>query len=70
MLNSSTGSYSLSCLSQLTFDPLGSALMQLIASILTCLAKHNPSLISSEASLERMSSSGDAFMNRVNDIIR
>ncbi|XP_048254024.1 S phase cyclin A-associated protein in the endoplasmic reticulum-like [Haliotis rufescens] len=54
---------------KLPYDPLAASLMQVVASVLSCLAKNNPTLHSSEASLERMSSSGDAFANRGNDII-
>ena len=55
---------------QLPFDPVTCNLMQLIATILNCLAKNNPMVSASEASAERMGSSGDAFLNRANDIIR
>ena len=55
---------------KLPYDGLCTALMQLIATILTCLAKNNPAVNSSDASAERMSGSGDAFMNRGNDLIR
>ncbi|ESO94542.1 hypothetical protein LOTGIDRAFT_215534 [Lottia gigantea] len=54
---------------KLPSDPVAGNLMQLIATILTRLAKNNPSTTCSEASLERMSSSGDAFLNRGNDFI-
>ncbi|XP_023932135.1 S phase cyclin A-associated protein in the endoplasmic reticulum-like isoform X1 [Lingula anatina] len=53
----------------LPHDVVCTSLMQLIATILSCLAKQNPSSNSSEASAERMSSTGDAFMSRGNDII-
>ncbi|XP_036365773.1 S phase cyclin A-associated protein in the endoplasmic reticulum isoform X3 [Octopus sinensis] len=55
---------------KLPSDSLSISLMQLISSILSCLAKNNPLSNSSEASVERMSSSGDAFLNRGNDLIR
>lgn len=54
---------------KLPSDSLSVGLMQLISSILSCLAKNNPLSNSSEASVERMSSSGDAFLNRGNDLI-
>ncbi|CAI9733996.1 phase cyclin A-associated in the endoplasmic reticulum-like isoform X1 [Octopus vulgaris] len=54
---------------KLPSDSLSISLMQLISSILSCLAKNNPLSNSSEASVERMSSSGDAFLNRGNDLI-
>ncbi|KAL5005177.1 hypothetical protein ScPMuIL_018633 [Solemya velum] len=55
--------------SDLPHDPVATVLMQLIACILSCLAKNNPLLNCSEASVERMSGSGDAFVNRGNDVI-
>lgn len=54
---------------QLPFDPVCCSLMQVLATVLTCLAKNNPASNCSEASAERMSATGDAFMNRGNDII-
>ena len=54
----------------LPYDPLSTSLMQLIATILNCLAKNNPMMSASDASAERMSSSGDSFSSRANDIIR
>ena len=54
----------------LPYDSAAVSLLQLLSTILSCLAKHNPSINSSEASMERMSSTGDAFMNRGNDMIR
>ena len=67
---SSTMSFAVATPSRLSYDLLGSSLMQLIATILSCLSKKNPSANSSEASAVRMSSSGDAFISRVNDIVR
>ncbi|KAK2159680.1 hypothetical protein LSH36_148g05042 [Paralvinella palmiformis] len=66
VLSSSGGATSL----HLPYDPLATSLMQLIATVLSVLSKHNPMAISSEASAERMSTSGDAFMSRANDIVR
>ncbi|KAK3743773.1 hypothetical protein RRG08_043505 [Elysia crispata] len=54
---------------QLPFDPVCCSLMQVLATVLTCLAKNNPASNCSEASAERMTATGDAFMNRGNDII-
>ncbi|XP_041368971.1 S phase cyclin A-associated protein in the endoplasmic reticulum-like [Gigantopelta aegis] len=54
---------------KMSHDPLAASLMQVITCVLTCLAKNNPTLHSSEASMERMSSSGDAFASRANDFI-
>ena len=56
--------------SDLPYDPIGSALMQTVSTILTCLARNNPATRSSEASAERMTMSGDSFLNRANDNIR
>ncbi|GFR79611.1 S phase cyclin A-associated protein in the endoplasmic reticulum-like isoform X2 [Elysia marginata] len=55
---------------QLPFDPVCCSLMQVLGMVLTCLAKNNPASNCSEASAERMTATGDAFMNRGNDIIR
>ena len=55
---------------RLPFDLISTSLMQFLATILLCLAKNNPTMNASEASAERMSGSGDAYMNRGNDIIR
>lgn len=54
----------------LPFDPVCSGLMQVLSTVLSCLAKNNPASNCSEASSERMSGTGDAFTNRGNDIIR
>lgn len=54
----------------LPFDPVCSGLMQILSTVLSCLAKNNPSSNCSEASSERMSGTGDAFANRGNDLIR
>ncbi|KAK7009489.1 S phase cyclin A-associated protein in the endoplasmic reticulum-like isoform X1 [Biomphalaria glabrata] len=53
----------------LPFDPVCSGLMQILSTVLSCLAKNNPSSNCSEASSERMSGTGDAFANRGNDLI-
>ncbi|XP_059161498.1 S phase cyclin A-associated protein in the endoplasmic reticulum-like isoform X2 [Physella acuta] len=53
----------------LPFDPVCSGLMQVLSTVLSCLAKNNPASNCSEASSERMSGTGDAFTNRGNDII-
>ncbi|CAL1531856.1 unnamed protein product [Lymnaea stagnalis] len=53
----------------LPFDPVCSGLMQVLSTVLSCLAKNNPAINCSEASSERMSATGDAFTNRGNDII-
>ncbi|KAL4227984.1 hypothetical protein ACF0H5_013422 [Mactra antiquata] len=54
---------------KIPYNLLGINLLQLLAVILTCLAKNSPSTKSSEASLERMSNTVDAFTSRGNDII-
>ena len=61
---------SVSTLDRLPFDPVASSLLQLIATVLHCLAKNNPSTNASDASAERMTMSGDTFMNRANDVLR
>ncbi|XP_033749375.1 S phase cyclin A-associated protein in the endoplasmic reticulum-like isoform X2 [Pecten maximus] len=55
--------------SKLPFDLIAVSLMQLLSSILNCLAKYGPTAKCSEASAERMSSSGDPFTIRGNDVI-
>lgn len=54
----------------LPYDAVAVSTLQLVSTVLSCLAKHNPSINSSEASMERMSGTGDAFMSRGNDMIR
>ncbi|XP_060063771.1 S phase cyclin A-associated protein in the endoplasmic reticulum-like [Ylistrum balloti] len=54
---------------KLPFDLVAVSLMQLLSSILNCLAKYGPTAKCSEASAERMSSSGDPFTIRGNDVI-
>ncbi|XP_064618910.1 S phase cyclin A-associated protein in the endoplasmic reticulum-like isoform X2 [Lineus longissimus] len=68
-LSNSMNSISSSQMNKLPNDPVATGLMQLLAAVLACLAKNNPSINSSEASAERMSGSGDALNNRANDII-
>ncbi|XP_076101540.1 S phase cyclin A-associated protein in the endoplasmic reticulum-like isoform X1 [Mytilus galloprovincialis] len=53
----------------LPYDAVAVSTLQLVSTVLSCLAKHNPSINSSEASMERMSGTGDAFMSRGNDMI-
>ncbi|KAH9488551.1 hypothetical protein Btru_061807, partial [Bulinus truncatus] len=53
----------------LPYDPVCSGLMQILSTVLSCLAKNNPSSNCSEASSERMSGTGDAFTFRGNDLI-
>ena len=56
---------------RLPCDTVASALLQLLVAVLACLARNNPTLNASDASAERMSSSGrDAFTTRANDIVR
>ena len=57
-------------LPKLPHNLLAINLMQLITTILSCLAKNSPSLKSSDASQERMSKTIDAFTSRGNDVIR
>ncbi|KAK3584862.1 hypothetical protein CHS0354_027613 [Potamilus streckersoni] len=45
------------------------SLIQLLSSILSCLAKHNPMSNSSDASVERMGNTTDAFTSRGSDVI-
>ncbi|XP_052278081.1 S phase cyclin A-associated protein in the endoplasmic reticulum-like isoform X2 [Dreissena polymorpha] len=54
---------------KLPYNLLGISLLQLLTIMLSCLAKNSPSTKSSEASLERMSNTVDAFTSRGNDII-
>lgn len=49
----------------LPHDPLASALMQLLASILTCLAKNAQTLAA-----EKNSQNSEALLSRTNDVIR
>lgn len=44
--------------------------MQLLATVLSCLAKHSPASNVSEASAERMSGTVDTVSTRSNDLIR
>ncbi|XP_021362165.1 S phase cyclin A-associated protein in the endoplasmic reticulum-like isoform X2 [Mizuhopecten yessoensis] len=55
--------------SKLPCDLVAVSLMQLLSSILNCLAKYGPTAKCSEAAAERMSSSGDPFTIRGNDVI-
>ena len=55
---------------KLPYNLLGISLLQLVTVILTCLAKNSPSIKASEASMERMGNTVDAFTSRGNDIIR
>ncbi|KAJ8318369.1 hypothetical protein KUTeg_003460 [Tegillarca granosa] len=61
-VNSSSG--------KLPYDTMAVSLLQLLATILSCLAKYNPAINCSEASVERMTGTGDAFTSRGNDVIR
>lgn len=54
---------------KLPYNLLAINILQLLAIILTCLAKNSPSTKSSEASQERMGNTIDAFTSRGNDII-
>ncbi|XP_064608297.1 S phase cyclin A-associated protein in the endoplasmic reticulum-like isoform X2 [Liolophura sinensis] len=54
---------------KLPYDPVVSNLMFALSTILSCLAKNNPTFNCSEAAAERTSNSGDAFMSRGNDVI-
>ncbi|KAL8602244.1 hypothetical protein ACOMHN_022757 [Nucella lapillus] len=54
---------------QLPYDAVAASLMWVLTIVLSCLAKHNPVSNSSEASLERMSATGDTMACRSNDII-
>ncbi|XP_069138019.1 S phase cyclin A-associated protein in the endoplasmic reticulum-like isoform X2 [Argopecten irradians] len=65
--NLSSGSSGGPC--KLPFDLVAVSLMQLLSSILNCLAKYGPTAKCSEAAAERMSSSGDPFTIRGNDVI-
>ncbi|BFZ01533.1 hypothetical protein BsWGS_04572 [Bradybaena similaris] len=56
-------------MNSLPFDPVCSGIMQVLGTVLSCLAKNNPASNCSEASSERMTGTGDAFTNRGNDII-
>ena len=52
-------------------DALATSLLHLLVTVLSCLARNSPVLNSSEASAERMLSSGrDAFSSRSNDVVR
>lgn len=53
----------------LPYDAVAASLMSVLTIVLSCLAKHNPASNSSEASLERMSATGDTMACRSNDII-
>lgn len=55
---------------KLPYNLLGINLLQLLTVLLTCLAKNSPSTKASEASMERMGNTVDAFTSRGNDIIR
>ncbi|CAC5420269.1 S phase cyclin A-associated protein in the endoplasmic reticulum [Mytilus coruscus] len=67
--NLSSMSSSSSQPASLPYDSVAVSTLQLVSTVLSCLAKHNPSINSSEASMERMSGTGDAFMSRGNDMI-
>ena len=54
----------------LPYDSVAAGLMVVLTTVLSCLAKHNPASNSSEASLERMSATGDTMSCRSSDIIR
>ena len=56
----------------LPYDPLASALMHTLGTILACLAKNSPSTgpAGGQGSGERSSVGNEAFMTRANDIIR
>ncbi|KAK7501611.1 hypothetical protein BaRGS_00007042, partial [Batillaria attramentaria] len=53
----------------LPYDSVAASLMSVITTALSCLAKHSPTTNASEASLERMSATGDTMACRSNDII-
>lgn len=55
---------------KLPYNLLAINLLQLLAILLTCLAKNSPSTKSSEASIERMGNTVDTFTSRGNDVIR
>ena len=55
---------------KLPYNVLALHLMQLLSTILSCLAKNSPATKSSEASIERMGNTVDTFTSRGNDIIR
>lgn len=55
---------------KLPYNLLALNLLQLLTILLTCLAKNSPSIKASEASVERMGNTVDAFTSRGNDIIR
>ena len=56
---------------KLPCDPVASALVHLLSTITSCLARNNPATKSSEASAERMSTIGeDSFSSRAQDVIR
>lgn len=59
-----------SSVSSLPYDGVGTSLMAVLTTVLSCLAKHSPASNSSEASLERMSAAGDTMASRSSDIIR
>ncbi|XP_078316158.1 S phase cyclin A-associated protein in the endoplasmic reticulum-like isoform X2 [Crassostrea virginica] len=54
---------------KLPYDALVVSLMQLLSTVLSCLAKHKPSVNVSEASAERMSGTVDTVSSRSNDLI-
>ena len=51
-------------------DAVTGGLVQLVGTVLACLARQNPGANASVASAVRTAASGDAFMSRANDIIR
>lgn len=53
----------------LPYDCVAASLMSVLTTVLSFLAKHSPATNSSEASLERMSATGDTMSCRSNDII-
>lgn len=70
-VSSLSGASTTSCTngSRLPYDPLAVSLMQLLATVLSCLAKHSPASNVSEASAERMSGTVDTVSSRSNDLI-
>ncbi|XP_062612464.1 S phase cyclin A-associated protein in the endoplasmic reticulum-like isoform X2 [Saccostrea cucullata] len=54
---------------KLPYDALALSLMQLMSTVLSCLAKNNPASNVSEASAERMSGTVDTVSSRANDLI-
>lgn len=67
---SSTQSTGSGASNKLPYDAFALSLMQLMSTVLSCLAKNSPLSNVSEASAERMSGTVDTVSSRGNDLIR